>query len=384
MNVLFLSSWYPTAENPNFGIFVKEHAKAIHVAGNNIVVLAVVTQKSGSFYNSEIIEFVDENGVRTVQIILSSRYSDLLNYLVPLQFYLLRKTYTQKLANDFIPNIVHSNVIFSAGILGNKLSKQLGVHHVITEHWSRIQGLLKKPILSVLGLRAYTQADRILPVSLFLQTRMMSILPQIDKSKFTVVGNVVDSKTFFYQPKSFNPNELSFCAIATWANKKIPDKMPELFIEALSLIQQNVNKRIVLTMIGGGDKVSELMLLCENKGVNCKFTGYIDKPQIAEYLQKANFFLHSSTVETFGIVAAESLLCGTPVICSNVGALPELINNTNGVLCDNDINSWINAINKALNTTYIHSDISLDIENKFSPLSVGNDINNVYSSLKNI
>lgn len=46
MNILFLSCWYPTPKNPNFGVFVKEHAHAIQLAGNNVVVVAILATKS--------------------------------------------------------------------------------------------------------------------------------------------------------------------------------------------------------------------------------------------------------------------------------------------------------------------------------------------------
>ncbi|MGC8577834.1 MAG: glycosyltransferase [Thermoproteota archaeon] len=40
-----------------------------------------------------------------------------------------------------------------------------------------------------------------------------------------------------------------------------------------------------------------------------------------------------SRIETFGLSAAEAMACGKPVIATNAGALPELIqNNVNGIL----------------------------------------------------
>ena len=39
MNVLFLTSWYPTRDLTYGGVFVREHAKAARVAGHSVVVL---------------------------------------------------------------------------------------------------------------------------------------------------------------------------------------------------------------------------------------------------------------------------------------------------------------------------------------------------------
>jgi glycosyltransferase involved in cell wall biosynthesis len=177
--------------------------------------------------------------------------------------------------------------------------------------------------------------------------------------------------------KNNESNEIRFCATATWMHKKTPDKKPELFIEALAQVQSTERKKIVLTMIGGGDKVDELKKLCKEKAVNAEFTGYIEKTEIAKKLQKADFFLHASTIETFGIVAAEALMCGTPVICSNVGALPEIINEANGMLCENTVESWVDGINMAISTSYNNELISKQISQRFGLFEIGQSIHSV-------
>ncbi len=48
--------------------------------------------------------------------------------------------------------------------------------------------------------------------------------------------------------------------------------------------------------------------------------------------------------EPFGLVLIEAVACGCPVICSNLGALPEIIENgVNGFICAND-EDYLNAI----------------------------------------
>jgi glycosyltransferase involved in cell wall biosynthesis len=381
MKILFISSWYPTPANPNFGIFVKEHAKAIQTSGNEIVVLAIVIHRSEDVFSKKVSDFIDENGIRTILIELSTRFKDILYHAIPLQYFIIKSIYNKDLKSTFKPDIVHSNVIFPAGIIGNQLADFLKKPHVITEHWSRIKGFLKKPILSGLGINAYQNAAKILPVSCFLKEKMIAVLPTIYQNNYQVIPNVIDSKTFFCKEKMPNPDLIRFCAIATWANKKIPDKKPELFIEALSRLQTELKQTIVLTMIGGGDKVNELKELCEQESLQTEFTGYLDKKEIAQYLQASDFFVHASIIETFGVVVAEALLCGTPVICSNVGALPELISESNGVLCDNTVESWVEGIKLALKSKFNNNLISIDTGHRFSLESIGNQINDVYKKL---
>ena len=56
------------------------------------------------------------------------------------------------------------------------------------------------------------------------------------------------------------------------------------------------------------------------------YTGNISKEKIVEILHDSDFFVHASYIETFSLVIAEALSTGTPVIASNVGAIPEFVN----------------------------------------------------------
>jgi len=379
MNILFLSSWYPSKKNPNFGIFIKEHAHAIHSVGNNIVVVSLIIMKGKHVFKCLNSEFKDEYGVRTIQIEINSIFKDFFYYLIFFQYFIVFRAVNTLIKSGFKPDIIHSNVIFSAGIMGSWLAGRFNVPHVITEHWSRIDNFMSKPFFSGWAKNAYLRSDTILPVSIFLKNKILNAIPALKEKYFQVIGNVVDSDTFKFMEKDKNSNEIHFCAIATWANKKQPDKLPEIFIDALSIFQKDTEKKIFLYMVGGGDKIPELKRLCIDKGLEAHFSGYISKTEIASYLQKSDFFIHASTIETFGIVVAESLLCGTPVICSNVGALPELIDDSNGVLCNNTIEDWITGLSVLTKTEYHLHLISDQIKGKLSVQSIGKQYTDIYS-----
>lgn len=379
MKILFISSWYPTVENSNFGVFVKEHAKAIQTTDNQLVVLAILCTRSKSLLKITTSEYTDENGIKTIEIILSSRFRDIFHHFIPLQRKIAYSIFKKRIANKYSPDIIHSNVVFPAGMIGDYISGKLNKPHVITEHWSKIAGILQKPYLSQLAVNTYSRAAKILPVSEFLSHRIQQLIPSLQAEKFAVVPNIIDSSTFKYKQKPALSDEIKFCAIATWAKKRNPDKIPELFIESLEQFQKKTNKKITLYMIGGGDRVEELKQLCLEKSVAAEFLGYQTKSQIAEILHVSDFLLHASTIETFGVVLVEALMTGTPVICSNVGALPELVNDKNGVICENNVESWVNGIETAVNKKYNPTEISNDINSKYTYFEVGKKIADIYN-----
>jgi len=47
--------------------------------------------------------------------------------------------------------------------------------------------------------------------------------------------------------------------------------------------------------------------------------------EVAKYYQAADVYLHAAKAEAFGLVIIEALACGTPVIATNVGGIPEII-----------------------------------------------------------
>lgn len=381
MNVLFISFWYPTPRNPHFGVFIKEHAHAVHSVGNSVVLLAVVLEKSKDFLKISVTDKRDEVGMRTVILQVNSIFKDIIYYLIPLLYLLVRNVYNKHIKAEFNPDIIHSNVIFPAGIIGHFLASKLKKPHVITEHWSRISGFKNKPILFNLFAKSYRNADAILPVSVFLKEKILSIIPGLNNQQFNVVGNVVSSDVFYYKDKALDNSTINICAIATWNNKKIPDKLPHLFIESLALTQSKFKKEIKLTMIGGGNQVEELNSLCTQLNLDVVFTGFISKSKICDILHSSDFLVHASTIETFGVGVAEALMTGTPVICSNVGALPELVNKSNGVLCENNVDSWVAGLTKAISIKYNRKEIADNIKVQFNQQAIGKQISDVYSKL---
>lgn len=368
-------------ENPNLGIFIKEHAKAIKTTSAEIRVLAVVTFRSKSIFKCNFREYIDESGIYTYELLIHSRYRDLLYHFVPFQNRLAYYYYQKHIAPEFSVDIVHSNVIFPAGMIGDYFAQKLKKTHVLTEHWSKIAGLLQKPYLSSLAKKSYRNARSILPVSKFLKGNMLSLLPDLNPDKFNVISNVISSETFDYKEKISHDDEIHFCAIATWATKKVPDKKPELFIDAISIINKQSAKKFRLTMVGGGDRVEALKAYCKERNVDADFVGYQTKENIAAILQNSDYFIHASTIETFGVVIVEAFMTGTPVICSIVGGLPELVNDSNGILCENTVEDWVKGLKKIQEKNFDRKTIADQVRDEYSLQKIGEKILSVYKTL---
>ena len=91
-------------------------------------------------------------------------------------------------------------------------------------------------------------------------------------------------------------------------------------------------------------------------------------------MNKAEYFIHLSGYETFSVVCAEALCCGTPVIASNVGAISELVDNTNGILIqNNNVSNLLQILEDVSNGVYSFNRgrISDTASKKFAPEYIG-------------
>ncbi len=82
-------------------------------------------------------------------------------------------------------------------------------------------------------------------------------------------------------------------------------------------------------------------------GDGVRLVGYVPAEDRALWYAAAAALAVPSWYEGFGFAAAEALACGTPVIASAAGSLPEVVGDA-GVLCDPaDVAAWADALRRA-------------------------------------
>ena len=105
-------------------------------------------------------------------------------------------------------------------------------------------------------------------------------------------------------------------------------------------------KQGVRLVVAGGSPDADLVRhyaeLCRQRRV--EYVGQVWGTAKAKLFAGARALLHPTRLpESFGLVIAESLMSGTPVICSNMGSCPELVKSNVGFVCK-DEPDYLNAI----------------------------------------
>jgi len=103
-------------------------------------------------------------------------------------------------------------------------------------------------------------------------------------------------------------------------------------VEMLVSVWKDINYKLI--MAGSGVFLERLKVQAKKENSNIEFLGAIPHSKAIELLKKANFLLLPSLHnEGFPLVLSEALALGVPIITSNTGPLPELVEHLkNGLL----------------------------------------------------
>ena len=374
--VLIISFWNPVEKQPQQGIFIQDQAAAVCSVRENIIFLQVnVLQSKSMLLKKEVKESVFFRN-RKITINLYSVFWKFY-YVNP---WLLAKIVGRILIQDFPeikPALIHSNVIFPCGIVAFLLSEKYDSEIIISEHWSKAEKLLKHPLFGKTALRAYLKNNTIITVSQFLASR---IAAATNHKNIKVIPNIVNTTLFSYKPKPvFDGSNLTCTCVATW---KLPKRL-DLIVDSLAMFAKDSGCQVVLNIVGNGTQTENLKKAWVPENLKIVWHGYLNKEAIAPLLQKSHLFLHASGIETFSIVTAEALSTGTPVVVSNRGALPELVQEHNGMLAENNVESWNKKICEIINRRFDNESISKEYQTRFSAEVIGRSILEEYNKVLN-
>jgi glycosyltransferase involved in cell wall biosynthesis len=101
---------------------------------------------------------------------------------------------------------------------------------------------------------------------------------------------------------------------------KRADKLVEIF----ELIRKRVSK-VKFIVVGDGHLRGKMEKQAKRKGLDILFTGMLEQSEVASYMNAMDVMILPSRNEGFGAVVIEAQACGTCVIGSSNGGIPEAI-----------------------------------------------------------
>ncbi len=367
LKILHFPVYYPDPkyDRPFDLIFIAEHVYAASLHHDNVVLyISPLTSRSGKVEVEKIIE----GSVHVIRIHTPRTKSEFLNRALvyfPVFIELLRL-----FAGGFYPQVIHVHVFANAKIPA-ALARVLRIPLIVTEHWSALcrEGVLSHERLNF-AKEVYEQSAMVLPVCNYLLNCIKINTGANFNSR--LIFNTLDKKIFFDDRRE------RIKQILTVARLEFEKDIPTL-LRAFALLK---DKSITLKIVGRGD-ASLLVALSKELEVveRVEFLGEKPKSAIAELMRDSVVFALSSLWENSPCVIGEALCCGLPVVATNVGGVPELIEPGTGQLVPvGDVEALALALEEIMEhpQQFDRQDIAEKARARFSYEAIGAQLDEVY------
>ncbi|MBT3964401.1 MAG: glycosyltransferase [Flavobacteriales bacterium] len=387
-HVLMVAAWWPTTEKPNSGLFIREHALAVAKYVREVSVIHVSIEKElSSFPFSIEIEQSNDRGLHVYHAQIKTAIR-----IFGVHDLLIRKTFAKSFAlvgKNFLPQFFHLHVRDHITKLALKVQAIKSLPFIHTEHFSFYHhgiDLLprtkkKKEIEDLKNWFSNSKLKIFTPVSNNLGNIICERF-ELKNEKIEVIPNVASKAFYFHEKPHDKLKKFKIVLAAAW----LEPKNPQLFFEAITKLAPEFTELLEIDVFGEGPELELSRVIIESKlpHLSINLRGFQSKTELAKALQSAHLFVHPTNRENLPTVIIESLCCGTPVLSMNVNGIPELIDDSNGILVEpKDVEALKNALKKIISIyeNFDRKSIAQEAQNRFSPSVIGRKFFHLYQQI---
>lgn len=344
MRILVASHMFPTADRPVSGLFVRKQAEALAAAGAEVSVFAPQ-------YPGAVPEPPEELTVPVAYPPLPWGPAALPSKArVVRASWVYRRHLKTYLAETPNADVVHAHYGFPDGAVSASVAGRAGLPCVVTLHGDDIHFQLTRLASGWFVRRELTRASRIVLVSPHMLEELARLEPALSPRAVWI------------------PNGYDAATASAGENRR--DRRGLLYVGRLSpekgldrLLRAYAASKVedTLTVVGAGPEGEGLRELAAVLGLGERvvFAGLRSNAEAMAMMAGARALVLASEREGLPSVAVEALACGTPVVATAVGGLPQLLGDERvGVLVPpGDEGAFAAALRDALSRVWAHAAI---------------------------
>ncbi len=279
MRILLVSQMYPSAAEPDLGVFVRDLERELVSLGHEVERAVLDTRRGGP--------------LRHVR--LAAR--------------------TARAARRFRPDVVYAHFLVPTGLWGALLGR---APLVVTAHGQDVANVGSVPGIGAATRFVVRRAHAVIAVSGYLRGLLEERVPAA-RGKVEVIDCGVDLERFRPLPRAAGPHPAFLC-VGSLTERKNVLRLAHAF-ERLGAG--------TLTFAGDGPLRPQLE---GRRGI--RLLGAVEHERVPELLAAADVLCQPSLVEPFGQSTLEGLAAGRSVVSTRVGGPPEFVPPAAGVLVD--------------------------------------------------
>ncbi len=352
MRILTLSTLFPNAMQPNFGIFVERQTAGLAArAGMDVTVVNPIgiapwpVNQSARYAELTALSLYEQwrgLNVYRPRFILIPKFGGPYNPIMITRSILplVRTLHAEK---PF--DLIDAEFFYPDGPAAMRISKALGIPFTIKargadiHHWATAKGCAQQV------LEAADKAAGLLAVSDALKADMAAL--GMDAGKIMVHYTGLDQSRFTPRDRAYEKAKLGIAGpTILCVGALIPRKNQGILIEALVMLPG-----ATLLLAGQGPSDNDYRMQAVKLGVQdrVRFMGNVPHDELPALFAAADVMALVSKSEGLANAWVEALACGTPVVASNVGGAPELIRSPDaGRIAESNVAAVVTAIQDLL------------------------------------
>ena len=282
-------------------------------------------------------------------------------------------------------DLMHIHILTRAAVIPILVNLLTGKPYIISEHWTRylpenwgFSGLVRRTLTRLIVCRA----SAVTTVSGFLKNAMKDC--GLRNKKFIIIPNTIDGNLFTIAGKHADAQQKRILHVSNFHERS---KNLHGILRVIKILGEQ-RKDFDILFIGGDEPflgearrfASGLVL----ESPHVTFQGPLTAIELAAVYRESSFLLIFSNFESFSVVIPEALCCGTPVLATSAGGIPEYFTALAGRLtAPGNETELLDNLNFMLDNyaTFDPQRLRSLVEQRFSLRTVGSQFNDLYRSI---